>query len=69
MTGEELTNAQPSFDQNGAPAVSFQFNPQGARAFGEYTAQNVGEPFAIVLDEEVISAPTIQSAIPVPALR
>ncbi|TNC73449.1 protein translocase subunit SecD [Rubellimicrobium roseum] len=64
VTGEELTNAQPSFDQNGNPAVSFQFNPQGARAFGEYTAENIGEPFAIVLDEEVISAPVIQSAIP-----
>lgn len=64
VTGEELVDAQPSFDQNGDPAVSFRFNPQGARAFGEYTAENVGEPFAIVLDEEVISAPTIQQAIP-----
>jgi preprotein translocase subunit SecD len=64
VTGEELTDAQPSFDQNGSPAVSFRFNPQGARAFGEYTAENIGEPFAIVLDEEVISAPVIQSAIP-----
>jgi preprotein translocase subunit SecD len=64
VTGEELTNAQPAFDQNGSPAVSFQFNPQGARAFGEYTAAHIGEPFAIVLDEEVVSAPVIQSAIP-----
>jgi preprotein translocase subunit SecD len=64
VTGEDLTNAQPSFDQNGRPAVSFQFDPTGARAFGEYTAQHIGEPFAIVLDNEVISAPTIQSAIP-----
>jgi preprotein translocase subunit SecD len=59
-----LVDAQPSFDQNGRPAVSFRFNPQGARAFGEYTAENVGAPFAIVLDEQVISAPTIQTAIP-----
>ena len=64
VTGEDLTNAQPSFDQNGRPAVSFQFDPTGARAFGEYTAQHIGEPFAIVLDQEVISAPVIQSAIP-----
>jgi len=64
VTGEELTDAQPSFDQNGRPAVSFRFNPQGARAFGEYTAENIGAPFAIVLDDEVISAPVIQSAIP-----
>lgn len=64
VTGEELTNAQPSFDQNGRPAVSFTFNSAGARKFGEYTAANVGAPFAIVLDEEVISAPRINEAIP-----
>ncbi len=64
VTGEELTDAQPSFDQNGRPAVSFRFNPSGARKFGEYTAENIGSPFAIVLDNEVISAPVIQSAIP-----
>ncbi|HCQ64735.1 MAG TPA: protein translocase subunit SecD [Rhodobacteraceae bacterium] len=64
VTGEELTNAQPSFDQNGRPAVSFQFNVSGARKFGEYTGANVGSPFAIVLDEEVISAPRINEAIP-----
>ncbi|NDV01711.1 protein translocase subunit SecD [Pseudoroseicyclus tamaricis] len=64
VTGEELVDAQPSFDQNGRPAVSFRFNPTGARAFGEYTGENVGALFAIVLDEEVVSAPQIQSAIP-----
>jgi preprotein translocase subunit SecD len=64
VTGEELVDAQPSFDQNGRPAVSFRFNPGGARKFGEYTAENIGQPFAIVLDDEVISAPVIQSAIP-----
>jgi preprotein translocase subunit SecD len=63
VTGEELTNAKPDFDQNGRPAVSFSFNPTGARKFGDYTAANIGSPFAIVLDDEVISAPTIQSAI------
>ena len=63
VTGEALTDAQPSFDQNGRPAVSFRFDPSGARKFGDYTAQNIGSPFAIVLDEEVISAPVIQSHI------
>ncbi|EBA05944.1 protein translocase subunit SecD [Sagittula stellata] len=63
VTGEELTNAQPTFDQNGRPAVSFNFNPSGARKFGDYTAANIGSPFAIVLDDEVISAPVIQSHI------
>ena len=64
VTGEELVDAQPDFDQNGRPAVSFRFNPTGARKFGDYTAQNIGNPFAIVLDGEVISAPVIQSYIP-----
>ena len=63
VSGEELVDAQPSFDQNGRPAVSFRFNPSGARKFGDYTADNIGSPFAIVLDSEVISAPVIQSHI------
>ena len=64
VSGNELTNAQASFDQNNRPAVSFQFNPAGGRKFGTYTKNNIGSPFAIVLDEEVISAPVIQSHIP-----
>jgi preprotein translocase subunit SecD len=63
VTGEELTDARPDFDRDGRPAVSFQFNPTGARKFGDYTAENIGNPFAIVLDNEVISAPTIQAHI------
>lgn len=63
VTGEDLVDAQPDFDQNGSPAVSFRFNTSGARRFGDYTAENIGSPFAIVLDREVISAPVIQSHI------
>ena len=63
VTGEELTDAQPSFDQNGRPAVNFRFNTSGARKFGQYTSDHIGDPFAIVLDNEVISAPVIESAI------
>ncbi|WP_194095899.1 protein translocase subunit SecD [Marivivens aquimaris] len=63
VSGDQLTDSQPTFDQNGRPAVDFRFNPGGARAFGAYTSNNIGRPFAIVLDDEVISAPTIQSAI------
>ena len=63
VTGEDLTDARPDFDQNNRPAVSFKFDVTGARKFGEYTGAHVGEPFAIVLDNKVISAPTIQSAI------
>jgi preprotein translocase subunit SecD len=64
ITGDHLVDAQPSFDQNNRAAVSFRLNPTGGRIFGEYTANNIGSPFAIVLDNEVLSAPTIQSAIP-----
>ncbi|MCT8160054.1 protein translocase subunit SecD [Pseudoruegeria sp. SHC-113] len=64
VTGEELVDAQPAFDQNNRPAVNFRFNPSGARKFGDYTAENIGSPFAIVLDGEVISAPVIQDHIP-----
>ncbi|RED12860.1 protein translocase subunit SecD [Pontivivens insulae] len=64
VTGEQLVDAQAAFDQNNRPAVNFRFNAQGARAFGDFTAANIGQPFAIVLDEEVLSAPVIQSHIP-----
>ncbi len=63
VTGEQLVDSQPSFDQNGRPAVTFRFNPTGGAAFGEYTAANIGKPFAIVLDNQVISAPVIQAHI------
>ena len=63
VTGEELVDARPDFDQNGGSAVSFRFNPAGARKFGDYTANNIGQLFAIVLDNEVISAPVIRDHI------
>ncbi|MEM9642117.1 MAG: protein translocase subunit SecD [Pseudomonadota bacterium] len=64
VSGEQLVDAQPTFDQNGLPAVSFRFNPSGARAFGQHTAENTGRLFAIVLDDEVVSAPRINEPIP-----
>jgi preprotein translocase subunit SecD len=63
VSGDELVDSQPSFDQNGQPAVSFRFDTSGARKFGDYTADNIGKPFAIVLDDQVISAPVIQAHI------
>ncbi len=58
VSGEDLVDAQPSFDsQTNEPVVSFRFNTSGARRFGNYTQVNVGRPFAIVLDDLVISAP------------
>ncbi|SOH93486.1 preprotein translocase subunit SecD [Monaibacterium marinum] len=64
VSGDQLVDAQATFDQNNNPSVSFRFNAQGARIFGDHTAENIGNPFAIVLDNEVISAPRIQSYIP-----
>ena len=64
VSGEELTDAQPGFDQRTSePIVSFKFNSSGARKFAQVTQENVGRPFAIVLDEEVISAPVIREPI------
>lgn len=64
VSGEDLIDAQPGFDQrNNEPIVSFRFNSQGARRFATATTQNVGNPFAIVLDNKVISAPRINEPI------
>lgn len=63
VTGDMLTDSQPSFDQGNQPVVSFKFNSLGARKFCEATRENVGKPFAIVLDNEVISAPVINEPI------
>ena len=60
--GENLVDAQPTYEQN-RPAVSFRFDPTGARKFGKATSNNVGNRFAIILDDKVITAPVIRSAI------
>lgn len=62
LTGDMLTNAQPSF-QDGMPVVSFQLNGIGARKFCDVSRENTGKPFAIVLDKEIISAPNIREPI------
>src|SRR5690242_10543655 len=63
VEGADLTDARTGFDQNGRPDIEFTFNASGARKFGQVTQENIGRPFAIVLDNEVMSAPVIQSAI------
>lgn len=62
LTGDMLTNAQPSFQQ-GMPVVSFRLNGLGAKKFCTVTKDNVNKPFAIVLDDKVISAPNIREPI------
>ncbi|HMF26236.1 MAG TPA: protein translocase subunit SecD [Pseudolabrys sp.] len=64
VSGGDLTDAQPGFDQRtNEPVVNFRFNTSGARKFAQVTQENVGKPFAIVLDNEVISAPVIREPI------
>jgi preprotein translocase subunit SecD len=64
VSGADLTDAQPGFDQRtNEPVVNFRFNSSGARKFAEATQANVGKPFAIVLDNKVISAPVIREPI------
>jgi preprotein translocase subunit SecD len=64
VSGGDLIDAQPGFDQRtNEPIVSFKFNSSGARKFAQATSENVGLPFAIVLDNEVISAPVIREPI------
>jgi preprotein translocase subunit SecD len=64
VQGEDLTDAQPGFDQRGGePVVNFRFNIRGAQKFGDVTSKNVGRLFAIVLDNKVISAPRILTPI------
>jgi preprotein translocase subunit SecD len=64
VEGGDLIDAQPAFDQRtNEPIVNFRFNIRGAQRFGQVTTENVGRPLAIVLDNEVISAPRILSPI------
>lgn len=64
ITGECLENSSPGVDPDrGNPIVNFKFNFRCSRLFGEMTARNIGRPFAVVLDNQVITAPNIRSAI------
>jgi preprotein translocase subunit SecD len=64
VSGEDLVDAQPGFDsRTNEPIISFRFNQSGARKFGSFTKDNVGSPFAIVLDNKVLSAPVIREPI------
>jgi preprotein translocase subunit SecD len=64
VRGDELKTAQPAFDQRtNEPIISFTFNNSGARKFGTFTKDNVNRPFAILLDDQVISAPVIREPI------
>jgi preprotein translocase subunit SecD len=63
VTGDQLVNAQQAYDQDGVPVVTITFNTAGGRRFATTTRDNVGKPFAIILDDRVISAPNINEPI------
>ena len=63
VSGEMLKDANPTFDRNNSPSVSFQLSAVGGKKFGRVTGKHIGRAFAIVLDGKVVSAPVIQSQI------
>jgi preprotein translocase subunit SecD len=64
VSGDSLKNSEASFDQNNMPVVTTEFDASGARRFAKLTTEHVNERFAIVLDDKVLSAPTIREPIP-----
>jgi preprotein translocase subunit SecD len=63
VNGDQLVDAQQTFNENNQPVVSIRFDGRGSKAFARVTQQNVNKPFAIVLDDVVLSAPNIQEPI------
>ena len=63
VSGDQLTDARQGFDQDGRPTVDLVFNSTGARRFGRVTQENVNKPFAIILDDKILSAPNINEPI------
>lgn len=64
LTGANLQKAEVTYDQNsGDPQVSLEFNEEGKNLFAEITKNNLQKPVAIILDNQIISAPTVQSVI------
>jgi preprotein translocase subunit SecD len=63
VTGRDIRTARASLDENNQPAVSFTFNTEGGRKFGNATGENIGRQLAIILDGRVQSAPRIESRI------
>jgi preprotein translocase subunit SecD len=63
VNGQQLVDAKQGFDENNQPVVQIRFDGRGSKAFARVTQQNVNKPFAIVLDDVVLSAPNIQEPI------
>ncbi|KQN76995.1 protein translocase subunit SecD [Sphingomonas sp. Leaf62] len=63
ISGDQLADARQTYDQNGQPNVTINFDSEGGRRFAKVTQENTGKPFAIIVDNSVISAPNINEPI------
>jgi preprotein translocase subunit SecD len=64
LTGAQFKKASVEFNQNtNDPEIKIEFNSEGTKLFGQVTQRNIGKPVAIFLDNQLISAPTVQTAI------
>ena len=63
LNGSQIIDAQVAFDQSNQPIINFTLNSAGARIFGDFTAKNIGNRLAVVLDGKVYSAPNIRERI------
>ena len=63
LEGDVIVNAKDDYDQNGRPDVSMSMNTEGSRRWAQITKNNIGKAVAIVLDDRVYSAPTVQNEI------
>ena len=63
VTGRDLRTAGPTIDEYNQPAISFSFNREGARKFGNFTGANVGRSLAVIMDDRIASVATIQERI------
>ena len=64
LTGADLKSASTVFDQNtGKPSVSIEFTEEGAKKFEDITSKNIGKPLAIILDNDIVSAPVVNEKI------
>ena len=64
FSGDQVESATVGTDQNGLPTIDLVLEMEGARVFADYTAQNIGDYFAITVDGVVVSTPVIQAEIP-----
>lgn len=64
LTGSDLENAEITFEtENGQPAISLKFSQEGAKKFEDITSRNIGKPVVIILDDQILSQPTVQEKI------